>query len=337
MKLFFWARFIFIIICLAFLFIPLLHPGVGFISSYGVEDALKDEPFIGIIVGNRVNVRAGDDTSFEVICQLNKGDEVKVVGRSKVWYKVELPKKALVYIHKTSVERKDNTGIVKEEKSNIRTAATQSSAIVGRLNKGAAVNIIKGYLDWYEIEAPKNTFGWIHSDYLRKVKGDERQKVDTLKNKLAQLNEAYNLELKKPLRQTELGWILEEYQRFIIQFQGSDEAEEAAKKVAEVKVKIAELEHLKAKEEYEMKLKGISSPRPGEQPISVGIIEDVGRIYGRPSQFKLVRDGKLISYIISKKVDLNKYINLKVNVWGVKKDTKLGMPLIEVDALQVIQ
>ena len=327
MRLFFCARFIFTIMCLAFLIVP----------SYLAESAGKDEPFVGILKGNRVNIRAGDDTSTEVICQLNEGDEVRVIGQAKMWYKVQLPKKALVYIHKTNVERRNKTGIIREDRSNIRAAATRSSTIIGRLNKGASVKIIKEYLDWYEIEAPKDTLGWIRSDYVRKKTEGELRKADLLKDKLAQLNEAYNLELKKPLRQIELKGILEEYQRIIVQFQGSDEAQEAAKRVAEIKMKIAELEHLKAKEEYEAKLKGISSPRPGERPLATGVIEDVGKIYGRPSQFKLVKDGKQISYLTSKAVDLNKYVNLEVNVWGVKKGGKWGMPLIEIDAVEVIK
>lgn len=326
-KLFFWARFIVTIICLVFLFIP----------GYAAEGTLKGESFIGIIAGNRVNIRASDNITAEVLCQLNDGDEVKVVGENKMWYKVELPKKVLVYIHKSNVERKDATGVVSENKSNIRTAATQSSTIVGRLDKGENIKIIKEYLDWYEIEAPRNSFGWIHSDYLRKKGSNEPHKADLAKNKLAELDEAYRQELKKPLRQIDLEGILEEYQKFIVQFQGSTEAEEAAMRMAELKLKIAELEHLKAKEEYETKLKGIESPRPGEQPLATGIIEDVGIIYARRSQFKLVKDGKPIGYLTSKKVDLNKYVNLEVNVWGVKKEAKSSMPLIEVDAVQIIQ
>lgn len=327
MKLFFWARLIFTICCLAFLFIP----------CYAIEGALKGESFIGVIAGNRVNIRASDDTSSEVLCQSNDGEEVRVVGEDKMWYMIELPKKALVYIHKRNVERKDSTGIVSEDKSNVRTAATQSSTIVGRLKKGETIKIVKGYLDWYEIEAPKNSFGWVRSDYVKKKGSSEGHKTDLVKNKLAELNEAYNLELKKPLRQIDLDGVLEEYQKFIVQFKGSDEAQEATKRIAELKLKRAELEHLKAKEEYEAKLKGIESPRPGEEPLATGIIEDVGKIYYRRSQFKLVKDGETIGYLASKKVDLNKYINLKVNVWGIKKEAQSALPLIEVDAVQVIQ
>ena|GEM_PF-2045856 len=329
MKLFFGARFLFIIMCLAFLF------NLG----YAATDAFGGELFLGVIKGNRVNVRAGDGLSFEVICQLNEKDEVTVVGQSKGWYKVKLPKKASVFIHKTNVTRKDATAIVNKDKSNVRTAATRSSTVIGQLNKGATVKVVKEYLDWYEIETPNNTFGWIHSDYVvdKDKAGVVFRKKDTLREKLTALNETYDHQLKKPLRQIELKGILEEYQEFVIQHQGSDEAEEAANKVSEIKLKIAELGHLKAKEEYEAKLKGISSPRPGEKPLASGIIEDVGKIYGRPSQYKLVVEGKPVSYLTSKKVDLNKYINFKVNVWGVKKEGRWDMPLIEADALEVIK
>lgn len=322
------ARFvIFTIICLAFLFN----------TTNAVEGTLKEGIFTGVITGNRVNVRAGSEKSFEVICQLNQGEEVNIIERSNKWYKIELPRKALVYVHKTNVDRKDSAGVVKEDKSNVRAAATESSSIVGRLNKGANVKVLKEYLDWYEIEAPQGSFGWVHSDFVREKGQVEPRKTNLLKDKLENLNEAYNLELKKPLREIDLDKIAEDYQGFIVEFKGSPEAEEVVKKLTEVKMKIAELEHLKAKEEYEMKLKGISSPRPGEEPIASGIIEDVGRIYGRISEFKLVKAGKIIGYLTSNKVDLNKYVNLEVNLWGIRKQARSGMLLIEVDAVQIIQ
>jgi uncharacterized protein YgiM (DUF1202 family) len=308
---------------------------ISFNLSYASEGSLRVEAFKGVITGDRVNIRASDSTSSEVICQIGKGDEVSVIGIKGKWCKIELPDKARVYIAKANVLKKDREGSVTEEKAYVRTAATKSSAVVGRLNKGATVKIAKEYLDWYEIEAPKGSSGWVSSDYIKK-NGVEVVRSATLTEKLAQLDAAYTAELKKPLREIELKWILEGYQKLAAENNGTAEAKQSLLKTEELKLKIAELEHLKAKEEYDAKIKNISSPRPGEAPLVSGTVNNVGKVPGRLSQYKIIKDGKSLGYLTSAKVDLNRYINLPVKIWGVKKDVK-GTTLFEADAVQIIE
>lgn len=308
----------------------------SFNLSYALEEALQGEGFVGIVSGERVNVRAGDNTASEVVCQLNKGEEVSVLGLRGKWYKVELPKRALVYVAKANVLKKNGEGKVAEEKTNVRTAATKSSAVVGRLAKGTTIKILKEYLDWYEIEAPKGSSGWVSSDYIRKNRNFEVRKSASLTERLTQLGETYQAELKKPLREIELKWILEGYQKFAVENKGAPAEKEAFLKAEEIKLKIAEIAHLKAKEEYDAKIKNISSPRPGEAPLVSGLVNNVGKVSGRLSQFKLMKDGKFLGYLTGSKVDLNRYVNLPVNIWGVKKDIK-GTALFEADAVQIIE
>jgi len=308
----------------------------SFTLSCASEETLQGEAFTGIVSGERVNVRALDSTSSEVICQVNKGEEVSVLGLRGKWYKIELPKKALVYIAKVNVSKKDGEGTVTEDRAYIRVAATRSSSVVGRLKKGSPVKIFKEYLDWYEIEAPMGSSGWISSDYIRRDRNFEVKRSASLAEKLGQIDVAYQAELKKPLREIELKWILEGYQGFAIENKGTPEEKQALLKAEEVKLKIAEVEHLKAKAEYDAKIKNISSPRPGEAPLVSGSINNVGKVAGRLSQYKIIKAGKSLGYITSTKVDLNRYINLPVNVWGVKKDVQ-GTALFEADAVQIIE
>ena len=308
----------------------------SFNPSYASEETLQGEAFTGIVSGERVNIRAADNVSSEVICQLNKGEEINVFGLRGKWYKVELPKKALVYVAKSKVSKKDGQGTVSEDKTNVRTAATVSSTVIGRLNKGSAVKILKEYLDWYEIEAPKGTAGWVSSDYIKKDRSFEVRGASSLSETLAHMDEAYQVELKKPLREIELKWILAGYQKFAAENKDTPEEKEALLKAEEIKLKIAEIEHLKAKEEYDAKIKNISSPRPGETPLVSGSVNNVGKVPGRLSQFKIIKDGKFLGYLTSSKVDLNRYINLPVNVWGAKKDVN-GTALYEADAVQIIE
>lgn len=308
----------------------------SFNLSYASEEALWGEGFVGVVSGERVNVRADDNTASEVICQLNKGEEVSVLGLKGKWYKVELPKRALVYVAKANVLKKDGEGKVAEDKTNVRTAGTKSSSVVGRLAKGTTVKILKEYLDWYEIEAPEGSSGWVFSDYIRKNRNFEVRKSAFLADGLAQLDETYQVELRKPLREIELKWILEGYQKFAVENKGAPAEKEALLKAEEIKLKIAEIDHLKAKEEYDAKIKNISSPRPGEAPLVSGLVKNVGKVSGRLSRFKLMKDGKFIGYLTGPKVDLNGYVNLPVNIWGVKKDVK-GTALYEADAVQIIE
>jgi uncharacterized protein YraI len=289
-----------------------------------------------VVSGDRVNVRASDSTSSEVLCQLSKGESVVISSSKGKWYMIELPARALVYISKANVSRKDGLGVVSEDKVLVRTAATKSSSVIGRLNKGASVKILKEYLDWYEIEAPKGSYGWVWAEYVKKD-GEPPVKKDTsLSDKLSGIDETYRKELKKPLREIELKWLLDEYQKFAVENKNSAEAQQAALKAEEIKLKIAEIGHLKAKEEYDAKIKNISSPRPGEAPAASGVLSNVGKISGRLSKYKLMKDGKQVGYVASAKDDLGRYVNLPVNIWGVKKEVK-GAILYEADAIQIIE
>ncbi|MFH0771576.1 MAG: SH3 domain-containing protein [Candidatus Omnitrophota bacterium] len=319
-------QIIFFLICLIFLF----RPGA-------VIKAANDNHFTGFITGDRVNVRAGNSVSSEVICQLTKGEEINVVDCKDKWRKIVLPLSAPVYINKTNVSKRDGAvGVVGEDKANVRAAATSSSTVVGRLNKGDPIKIKKDYLDWCEIEASSNTFGWIYSEFVGRDKDPEVRKQNVAAFRMAELDKLYEAELKKPLREIEFKWILDEYLNFSIENKAAAELETALNRINEIRLKIAEIEHLKAKEEYDAKIRNISSPRPGEDPLAFGMIENVGKVSGRLSRFKLTDSGEFIGYLASDTVDLDKYINLRVKIWGIKKEIK-NTPILEIDAIEIIK
>ena len=77
------------------LIISFLMPGACF-SQEGYEELSK----IGFVKDDNTSVRAGDNANFTSLCNLEKGDPVKIIGKRYSWYKVLLPKKAYVYIKK---------------------------------------------------------------------------------------------------------------------------------------------------------------------------------------------------------------------------------------------
>src|SRR5262245_11862206 len=60
--------------------------------------AQESFPFLAEAIQNGVNVRAGGNQNFERLTQINQGEEVVVVSKNFAWYKVELPRSAVIYV-----------------------------------------------------------------------------------------------------------------------------------------------------------------------------------------------------------------------------------------------
>lgn len=134
-------------------------------NSYSIEEKF---PYIGIITSDAVNIRTGANPNFEILCKLNKGSFITIVGRSFDWYKIKLPKQAHCYVNSNCIEVKDiATGIIKADRVNIRARAGQNYNILSQLNKGDKVELIEKTGDWYKIEPTENCFGWVHSDFVK--------------------------------------------------------------------------------------------------------------------------------------------------------------------------
>src|SRR3989338_1380173 len=65
---------------------------------FPVFAAQESFPFLAEAINERVNVRAGQSQNFEKLCQLEKGEEVIVVGKDFSWYKIQLPSRTHVYV-----------------------------------------------------------------------------------------------------------------------------------------------------------------------------------------------------------------------------------------------
>ena len=71
---------------------------VAFLVPVLAFAAQESFPFLAQAINERVNVRAGQSQNFEKLYQLEKGEEVVVVGKDFSWYKVQLPPGTYVYI-----------------------------------------------------------------------------------------------------------------------------------------------------------------------------------------------------------------------------------------------
>ncbi len=236
-------------------------------------------PRIGFIKSDRTNIRAGDNLNFEVLCQVSKGEAIKVIERRYKWYKVLLPKSACAFVKKEYVSSDNGIGIVNANNVNVRAKPGLNSTIIGQLNKEEKIKIKEEIEGWYKIEPSKNFTGWVHSDLITfkplEIKKEEPKKEEKLKE---------GLEEEKVEEET-------------------------------VQLEIAEPQVL-----FEAK----------------GKLLGTGRLINRPGTHKLMLNSKDFCYLKSEKVDLNKFINLNVEVRGKLIEYKNDKPyVISVETVEI--
>lgn len=124
-------------------------------------------PFTGRAVSADINVRAGQSTNFEKLAQLNKDQDVKVLGEKYNWYEIRLPDDSSLYIHTEYVSSSDlKKGVVTGNRVNLRARAEMTSTVMGQVVKGDQVIIIGAENEWLRIKPLETTTGWVHKDLL---------------------------------------------------------------------------------------------------------------------------------------------------------------------------
>ncbi|MCB9757287.1 MAG: SH3 domain-containing protein [Candidatus Omnitrophica bacterium] len=146
----------------------LICVGLSLLCLGGIyAQAQEAFPFVATVTTKTTNVRAGQNANFESLGQLNKGDDIVVVGASYDWRKIKLSSEIKVYVSAGFVKDLGNgTGEVMANRLNIRATASNNASVLGQLKKGELIRIINKKDDWYEIESPDQSFGWILKDFI---------------------------------------------------------------------------------------------------------------------------------------------------------------------------
>lgn len=154
-------------------------------EGYGVQSFSRVQPqfpFLARVKKKNVNIRAGQNINFEKIGRLRKWEKIVVLGKSYSWYKIKLPVHADSHISMDFVKMLGNgIGEITGNRVNIRSGAEGHSAVIGQLNKGELVRVLREYPPgdtsanggaagssggWYRIEPPDQSYGWVLSKYL---------------------------------------------------------------------------------------------------------------------------------------------------------------------------
>ena len=139
---------------------------------------LKTVPLVAgaaSVVASNVNVRGQAKLNSEVVTRLTKGQQVTVLEEitrnnsgpeePSAWAKILLPGSAHVWVNTAYIDATNKT--VLPRRLNLRAGAGENYSVLGRLERGAAVNPIGTKGEWTEIEAPTNAYAFVAAQYLK--------------------------------------------------------------------------------------------------------------------------------------------------------------------------
>ncbi len=122
---------------------------------------------MGLVTGDRVNLRANPTPSAEVLFQLSKGTKVDVLEKKGAWYALPLPPQAAVFVAVSFLQIKEGAPAeVKGHRVQLRSGPGQAFASLGVLEENQTVQVRKIVGQWAEIAPPAFCRGWVSELYL---------------------------------------------------------------------------------------------------------------------------------------------------------------------------
>lgn len=124
----------------------------------------------GTLNANDINVRCDSSANSTLICKAYKGQGVEVVSEKYGWYKIKLPKTAPCFVKKmlvAPIDEKTAKGL--KENINVRLEPSEGSRILGKIDKNEVINILEDKGEWYKIEPPANSYGWVHKKFVEQA------------------------------------------------------------------------------------------------------------------------------------------------------------------------
>lgn len=132
-------------------------------------------PGPAVVVATRVNVRGQPRLKSEVVGQLTNGQPVTVLqeitrnnsaaDEPSAWAKILLPPGSHVWVNTSFIDATNKT--VRPRHLNLRAGPAERFSVLGRLERGDAVNEIGTKGEWTEIEAPTNAYAFVAAQYLK--------------------------------------------------------------------------------------------------------------------------------------------------------------------------
>ncbi|ULT55791.1 SH3 domain-containing protein [Neobacillus drentensis] len=137
---------------------------------------------------DQLRIRSGPGTSFPIVGFINQGQEVTILDQNENWYKITSSFGEGWVIREfldiqtgnspSASSSNPKMGTVTADTINIRTEASASSPIIGKLTYGTNVTIISKQNSWLEISY-SSLKGWVKAEFIETQSGTSK---DTPKN-----------------------------------------------------------------------------------------------------------------------------------------------------------
>lgn len=138
------------------------------------------EPTVTLVAGpaqvaaKSLTARGQAGLKGEVVAHLKQGDTVTVMSQINLekhkanepaqWAQIAYPSSAHVWVFAKYVDKANHT--VLSKKINLRGGPGENYSILGTIERGTTVNIIRTKGEWMEIEPPANAYAFVAAMYL---------------------------------------------------------------------------------------------------------------------------------------------------------------------------
>ena len=131
-------------------------------------------PFLGLITGEGVHLRAGPGRSYEVLLRLPRGTKLHVLEQRGTWYAVSLPEGIPAYVHRSYLDQtEEGWGQVKGQRVQVRVHPSDEATSWGAVSAPERVRVLGSHADWVRIQPLPFCRGWVHADFVTFLQTEE--------------------------------------------------------------------------------------------------------------------------------------------------------------------
>ncbi|MCM3391486.1 MULTISPECIES: N-acetylmuramoyl-L-alanine amidase [Cytobacillus] len=163
---------------------------------------LSPVTWTGYVTATSLNVRKLPNANGSIVTKVPINTAVTVEGKDGSWLKVYIPsQKSGGWVSASYVSKKKpavppktlGAFYVTADILNVRASAAASSKVVGKVSKGAAVEVHSQKGNWSSITAAKGLKGWVSSSYIDKKRPVDEEEAVTIKETRIILKENSNI------------------------------------------------------------------------------------------------------------------------------------------------
>lgn len=157
---------------------------LGVIAAGACAAVAQEVPFEGVVVEDKVSVRAGAGRAYYVVGELSRGEKVQVNEVIFGWNKIDAPAGVFSYISKAFVDAQGDgkTGVVNTDRTEVYAASVKGpgESYLGQvfLNRGDTVRIVGEDGSYYRIMPPARAYVFLPPGSVRRASALQEQQAD---------------------------------------------------------------------------------------------------------------------------------------------------------------